>query len=160
MFRSVGTIAVLILSVGGAVALTGAIATANPISQAPVELAQAPPRPKRPSPDGWLRNLNLSQEQIQKIREIRGQYQERLDDQRQAVRQAQGELKQAMASNASAEQIRQRFEQLQTLKQKLADTRMESMLAVREVLTPEQRQKLNQAMQQFGRGGRDRGGEF
>ena len=106
-------------------------------------IAQTPSQPRQAN---WLKELNLSSEQLEKIREIRKQYQGQLTEQRQAARQAQqqlNQLNQLMATNAPTEQIRQKFDQVQTLKQKLGDTRTESMLAIRNVLNAEQRQKLN-----------------
>ena len=109
----------------------------------------------------WLRELNLSADQVQKIQAIRDQYHARLSEQRRAVQQAQQELQQLMDSNASAEQVRQKFDQVQSLKRRLGETRMDSMLAIRAVLTPEQRQKMNELIQRRGnRPGRDRGDEF
>ncbi len=149
--RSIAAIATLLITVGGIVTLTDAIVLADS-AQIPLRLTQSQRRPARAD---WLRELNLSQEQVQKIQEIRNRYEGRLTEQRQAVRQAQQELKQLMAGNASAEQLRPKFDQLQALKQKLSDTRMESMLAIREVLTSEQRQQLSQIIKQRG-GKRDR----
>lgn len=146
----------LLLTFGGAIAL--------PIStSASITLAQADTQSPRRSPrlarkENWLQELNLSKEQIQKIQQIRRQYQARLTQQRQSVKQAQQSLKDLMASgNTSSEQIRQKFSQVQTLQQTLADTRMESMLAIRSVLTVEQRQKLTELMRQPGKPGRGRG---
>ncbi|MDX2244675.1 MAG: Spy/CpxP family protein refolding chaperone [Leptolyngbyaceae cyanobacterium bins.302] len=150
--RSLAAIAALFFTGGSVLVLTDAIAVANPNQPSP-RLAQRRPHSARTD---WLRDLNLSPEQVQKIQEIRNQHQERLAEQKQAVRQAQQELKQLMASKASTEQIRQKFDQLQDLKQKLGNTRMEVMLAIRNVLNPEQRQKLNEVVKQQGRGGRDR----
>jgi Spy/CpxP family protein refolding chaperone len=134
--------------VGSAIVLTPPIAgLSSVISQS---LAQSPPQPRRTETRGWLKELNLSPEQIQKIRQIRGQYQGRLTQQRQAVQQAQQELKELMTGNASTEQIRQKFDQVQRLRQELADTRMDSMLAIRKILTPEQRQKLADLLRQRG----------
>ncbi|MEX0270689.1 Spy/CpxP family protein refolding chaperone [Leptolyngbyaceae cyanobacterium UHCC 1019] len=118
--------------------------------------SQESPRPARK--ENWLQDLNLNKEQIQKIQQIRRQYQDRLIQQRQSVKQAQRSLKDLMASgDASSEKIRQKFSQVQTLQQTLADTRMESMLAIRNVLTTEQRQKLNELMRQPRKSGRGRG---
>jgi len=144
--RSMAAIATLLVAMGGAITLTNAIVLADSF-QTPLQLAQSQRRPDRAD---WLRELNLSQEQVQKIQEIRNRYKGRLTEQKQAVRQAQQELKQLMAGNVSAEQLRQKFDQLQSLKQKLSDTRMESMLAIRGVLTSEQRQKLNEVFKQRG----------
>jgi Spy/CpxP family protein refolding chaperone len=137
----------LMLTCGSATALpitTGACMT---LAQADTQPPQRFPRPARK--ENWLQELNLSKEQIQKIQQIRRQYQDRLTQQRQSVRQAQQALKDLMASkDASSEQIRQKFSQVKTLQQTLADTQMESMLAIRSVLTIEQRQKLTEFMRQ------------
>ncbi len=136
----------------------------DPPSSAQVISQKSPPGGdgKAPHPRAqWLRELNLSADQVQRIQAIRDQYHAQLSGQRRAVQQAQQELQQLVDSNASAEQIRQKFDQVQTLKRQLNETRMESMLAIRAVLTPEQRQKMNEIMQRRGkRPGRDRGDEF
>lgn len=149
--RSLAVIVAVILSSGSAIAFTDAIVVAYP-SHRSLQLAQRQPDSGQVN---WLRGLNLKPDQIQKIQEIRNQYQARLNEQKQAVRQAQQELKQLMASNAASERIRQKFDQVQSLKQRLGDTRMESMLAIRNVLNPEQRQKLSEIIQQQGRRSRD-----
>jgi Spy/CpxP family protein refolding chaperone len=150
--RSFTVMATLILAGGSTIALTDRSAIADSNQPLNLQIAQRKPRSAQAN---WLRELNLSPEQVQQIQDIRNQYQERLTTQQQAVRQAQQELKQLMASNASTEQIRQKFDQLQSLKQRLGATRMESMLAIRNVLNPEQRQKLNEVVRQRGRRGRD-----
>jgi Spy/CpxP family protein refolding chaperone len=136
------------LSGVGAIALADAIAAMEPATQPAVQFAQ---RQSRPGRADWLRGLNLTPDQVQQIQDIRRRYQARLTTERQAVRQAQQELNQLMTSNASADQIRQKFEQVQILKEKLGDTRLESMLAIRNVLNVEQRQKLNEVIRQMGR---------
>lgn len=155
--RSFTVMVTLILAGGGTIALMNGSAIADSNIQTNFQLAQRKPRSTQAN---WLRGLNLSPEQVQQIQEIRNQYQERLTTQQQAVRQTQQELKQLMASNASAEQIRQKFDQLQSLKQRLGETRMESMLAIRNVLNSEQRQKLNEIVRQRGRRGRDQVGDL
>ena len=152
LYRSVPVMIALLLTVGGAITL--------PIStSACMTLAQADTQsPRSARKENWLQELNLSKEQIQKIQAIRRQYQDRLTQQRQSVKQAQQALKDLMASgDASSEQIRQKFNQVQTMQQTLADTRMESMLAIRTVLTVEQRQKMTELMRQRGKPGRGRG---
>jgi Spy/CpxP family protein refolding chaperone len=154
-YHSVPVTIALMLTLGSAIRETIPRENALPISTANcMTLAQAdtqsPQRLLRPErKENWLQELNLNKEQIQKIQQIRRQYQDRLLQQRQSVRQAQQALKDLMASkDASSEQIRQKFNQVQTLQQALADTQMESMLAIRNVLTIEQRQKLNEFMRQ------------
>jgi len=138
--RSLVTLITLLIANGSAIVLMNSIALADNAVQAATLIAQVP-QPQRQ--ENWLKELNLSPDQLQKIREIRKQYQGRLTEERQAVRQAQQELNQLMTSNAPTDQIRQKYDQVQALKQKLGDTRLESMLAIRDVLNAEQRQKLN-----------------
>jgi periplasmic protein CpxP/Spy len=96
---------------------------------------------------GLLQDLDLSPEQLQKVRAIRMQYRDRLRTEREASQKAQKELQDLMASNASANQIRERYQQAQTLRDKVAATQFETMLAMREVLTLEQRKKIVDRMQ-------------
>jgi len=153
-YRSVPVIIALLLSLGSAIALP--ISTSASITLAQADL-QSPRRSRPQRKENWLQELNLNKEQIQKIQAIRRQYQDRLTQQRQSVKQAQQALKDLMASgDAPSEQIRQKFNQVQTMQQTLADTRMESMLAIRNVLTVEQRQKMTELMQQR-KPGRGRG---
>ncbi len=153
-YRSVPVIIALLLSLGSAIALPISSASCMTLAQADT---QSPRRSRLQRKENWLQELNLNKEQIQKIQAIRRQYQDRLTQQRQSVKQAQQALKDLMASgDAPSEQIRQKFNQVQTMQQTLADTRMESMLAIRNVLTVEQRQKMTELMQQ-SKPGRGRG---
>ncbi|UIE38779.1 Spy/CpxP family protein refolding chaperone [Leptodesmis sichuanensis] len=149
VIRPVSTLAALVMTMGSAIVLTPPVAVVSSAISHSIALAQLN-QPKRAEARGWLKELNLSSEQIQKIRQIRSQYQGRLTQQRRAAQQAQRELKELMAGNASTEQVRQKFDQVQRLRQELSDTRMESMLAIRKVLNPEQRQKLADLMRQRG----------
>jgi protein CpxP len=150
LIRPVSSFGAVAIMLGSAIALTAPIAVvSSAISQSSV---QAQVNQPKGTERGWLKDLNLSPEQIQQIRQIRGQYQGRLTQQRQAVQQAQQELKDLMAGNASTEQVRQKFDQVQRLRDELTKTRMESMLAIRGVLNPEQRQKLAELMRQRGSG--------
>ena len=130
-------------------------ATKQSTSDSTVLIAQTSRPSKRSEGDRWLKDLNLTKDQIQKIQVIRQRYQPRMNQQRQAVARTQQELKQLMASSASSEQIRRKFDQLQKLRQQFSDTRMEIMLAIRELLNPQQREKLANLMRQFGRMNRD-----
>lgn len=149
VIRPVATLAAVVCTVGSAIVLTPPITVISSALSQSIAQAQTN-QPKRAEAKGWLKDLNLSPDQIQKIKQIRSQYQGRLTQERQAVQQAQQELRELMTGNASTEQVRHKFDQVQTLRQQLADTRMESMLAIRKVLNPEQRQKLADLMRQRG----------
>lgn len=115
------------------------------LTQNPGEL----PNNRRSRPDGMrgLRDLNLSSDQMQKIREIRDRNRQQMQGDRDQLRQVQQELGTLMAGSATDDQIRSKYTQVKELRAKLADAQFNSMLAMRNVLTPEQRQKFAQQMQ-------------
>lgn len=156
LLRRLSLLAVLMLLIGPAVST---LAAPNP-AQLPAAVAQQPPRTDRPggNEERLFEQLNLSQEQKQKMQAIRNQYKDQLNQRRQALHQAQQELKTLMTGTASANQIREKHRQLLTLRQQLEEVQFESMLAMREVLTPEQRNQFAQLMQQRWDNFRNRGG--
>ncbi len=141
----------LIFTMGGTFALTQSHQTLAQTTP-PASTNQAPPQ----RGDRGMRvfeQLNLSTEQSQRIQAI--QEQERTGSQglHQQLQQAHEQLRSLMASNASADQLRQQHQQVQNLKQQLDDRRFETMLSIREVLTSQQRTQLAQLEQQHrGRG--------
>lgn len=149
--RSISLLLAAIVTLGGAAML------ANPNALSVQPLAQMPAEGGDRGGRGWLKDLDLTPQQTQQIKAIRQQYQAQLTQRRQAMRQAHQELRDLMAGDASADQVRQKFNQVKELRRTLAETQFESTLAIREVLTPAQRQKFADRMQQRGKRGRDRG---
>jgi protein CpxP len=153
MFRRVSAIATLIALLGGAIvfrATTQANANATKLADFSPEhlFAQVNPDRSQKRPGmGWLKELNLSADQMQRIQTIQGQYRDRIRTERQAERQAQQELRNLMAGNASKDQVSDKYRQVKTLREQVADTQFQSMLEMRDVLTVEQRQKLAERMQ-------------
>ncbi|WP_448573007.1 Spy/CpxP family protein refolding chaperone [Trichothermofontia sp.] len=92
--------------------------------------------------------LDLTPAQIREIRAIQQRYAPQLTQGRQALRQAHQELSRLMATGTSNEQIRAKFRQVQQLRQQQAATHFESLLAMRSVLTPSQRRKFAELMQE------------
>jgi Spy/CpxP family protein refolding chaperone len=86
--------------------------------------------------------LNLSSDQTRQVQGIRQQYQQRIKQAIQNLRQSRQALGELMRGTASDERLRQQFRELQTQEQQLAQLRFESLLAIRAVLTPEQRRQL------------------
>ncbi|XFA73113.1 Spy/CpxP family protein refolding chaperone [Thermosynechococcaceae cyanobacterium Okahandja] len=121
----------------------------------PPSMAQAenPPGWGR-SRGGHLDNLNLTPEQRQQLQAVRQQYHSRMDQTRNQLRTAKEELRQMMSGTASEEQIRTKHQQVRDLENQLASLRFESMLAIRSILTPQQRQSLATQMQQRRPGNR------
>lgn len=149
MFRRIVALAALPLLLGGTIAF----AEANSQSIDPLAQMQEPPlRPERGdrfrrNRGEWLRELNLTSQQVQQMRQIRGEYKSQIFQRHEAARQAQRELVSLMAGDASQDQIRAKFQQVESLKAEAARLRFDSVLAIREILTPEQRQKLAQHLE-------------
>lgn len=96
-----------------------------------------------------VQELNLSRDQIQRLQKLqknsRGQQMQR----RQALQKAKQELNQSIQeTTASSDLIRQKRQQVQSLQREIADSNFENSLAIREILTPEQRVKLQQILEQ------------
>lgn len=142
-FRRVSVLAVLMLSLGSAVAF------ANQNSLVPQAIAQNTEAPRRPNrgKEQLIQELNLTPQQTQQIQTIQNQSQDQISQRRQAVRQARQELFELMAGTASESQVRQKYRQVETLKQQVSEIRFDSILAMREVLTPEQRRQFAERMQ-------------
>lgn len=100
----------------------------------------------KPRQKGWLRELELTPEQMQKIREIRRNSQPKLQQQRLLVRQKQQELQTLMAGNKPSTEVREKYHQLKSLRQQIQETQFENTLLIRDVLNPEQRQKFTERM--------------
>jgi periplasmic protein CpxP/Spy len=94
------------------------------------------------------KELNLSGDQIQKLQQLRKNAQGKTKERRQTLQAAKQELNQLIQGNASTDQVRQKRQQVQSLQREIADTNFEQTLAIREILTPEQRIKLQQIIEQ------------
>ncbi|MEG4227771.1 Spy/CpxP family protein refolding chaperone [Microcoleus sp. N9_B2] len=143
--RRISALAVLMLTLGSTAA---AIAVPNPLE--PETFAQNQ-RPNRPAgkEGGMFEKLNLSADQKQQMQAVRDRYKDQVSQRMQAVRQARQELETMMSSaTANASQMREKHRQIIGLRQQLEEVQFESTLAMREVLTAEQRSQLAQLMQQ------------
>lgn len=155
-FHRASVLALLMLSLGSAVA----VADSNPLSPQQVAQNQQMPRRQGRNKESLLQELNLSQAQMQQIQQIRAKYKNQLTQQRQGVRQARQELSTLMAGTASADQIRAKHRELVNLRRQMEETQFNSMLEMREVMTPEQRSKFAQLMQQRRQKFRDKLGNM
>ena len=98
--------------------------------------------------DRLVQQLDLTSEQSEQIEAIREQSEtenQALFEQLQTNRQ---EMQSLLASNANPEQLRANHQNGQSLRQELDTMRFETMLEIRELLTPEQRTQMAQMQQQ------------
>jgi len=96
----------------------------------------------------WMKDINPSTEQRERIKAIHEQSRKDTEDFLQQLHKAEDQMHSLLTSNASLDKLRQQHQQIQKLHQQLDDHNFETMLAVRQVLTSEQRQQLDKLMQQ------------
>lgn len=137
------TTAVLILSLGSAVA------EAAPKALLPQMIAQTTEGKLHQAPhwDKIMQELNLTSEQTQKIQAIRTQYKDQIAQRHQAFLQAKRELKDLIIGTASEDQVREKHSQVEALEQQVREAKFDQMLAIRGVLTPEQRNQAAEIIQ-------------
>ena len=93
-------------------------------------------------PQSLIQQLNLTNEQRQKIKLIHYRYKQQILKKKNKLAVLQQQLSDMMIGTESVELIRTKNQQLVTLRQEIGALRFESMLATREILTPQQRQKF------------------
>lgn len=96
---------------------------------------------------GLFQQLNLTPEQRQKLKEVRKKYQSQIRDRQRSAQQAQREMRSLLVGSASGEAVRAKFAEFQQFQQSAAKLRFDSILAMREVLTPAQRKQLAEQME-------------
>lgn len=117
----------------------------------PREIAQAKPM-KRGNGDGfpdggrlWSR-LNLTTTQQNQMQTIKQKYQPEMSTLREQIETERQKLATMMQNNQSEANLRSQHQKIISLDQKIHNLRFESMLEMRNVLTPEQRQEFRQLM--------------
>ncbi len=96
------------------------------------------------NPSNLLHQLDLTTNQKEQIKKIHHQYKQQISKKRSNLITLQQQLSDLMVGTESAELLRAKNKQLVSLRAEIGKLRFESMLATREVLTPEQRQKFRE----------------
>ncbi|MDJ0519767.1 MAG: Spy/CpxP family protein refolding chaperone [Okeania sp. SIO2F4] len=92
--------------------------------------------------------LNLTEEQTEKIIAIRQENQQEIRQSLQNLRNAQAELNTMITGKGNDNQLRKKHSEVLNLRQELAELQFNTLLKIREVLTPEQLQEWSKLMQQ------------
>jgi Spy/CpxP family protein refolding chaperone len=140
--RRIAIIATCLIAVGGGVAIANSSSLFSSLGR-----SQSFPLQARRDRDGWLKELNLSAQQLRQIQTIRQRFKAQYSSQRETLHQRYQELQTLMASDASKEQILQKYSELRPVQQQVDDARFQNLLEVRDVLTLEQRRKFAEHMQ-------------
>ncbi|BCL34309.1 Spy/CpxP family protein refolding chaperone [Nostoc sp. MS1] len=93
--------------------------------------------------------LNLTPEQQERLQNNLNQYQGEIEKNQQALHQVSWELVALMEGTATLDEIREKHAQLQQLSNSIENMRFESMLVMRELLTPTQRQQVFEKLHNF-----------
>lgn len=95
-----------------------------------------------PNDTRWLPQLNLSPAQMMQLREVQLRNQTDLGQKTQVLRDSRRQLRDLLAGEAPADQVRAQYRRMQQLSQEVDDQRFEALLGIREVLTVEQRAQM------------------
>ncbi|MEL7007786.1 MAG: Spy/CpxP family protein refolding chaperone [Cyanobacteria bacterium J06588_4] len=111
----------------------------------PIIIAHSSSDPTQPEQKVSLfQSLDLTKEQQRQIKQIHHRYQRQVQKKKQLITKLQQQLSDMMVGTESVELLRAKNHQLNTLRQEIGSLRFESMLATREILTPQQRQKFRE----------------
>ncbi|MBK4728741.1 periplasmic heavy metal sensor [Oxynema sp. CENA135] len=117
----------------------------------PEIVAQRPGGPGRGRGQGgqrWIEQLDLSQDQQQRIQQIRDRYRSEAESTYTQMMQLRQEMQDLMVGNGSDSQLRSKHDEMMKLHQRMGELRFDQMLEIRAVLSAEQRQQWAQQMQQ------------
>ena len=98
----------------------------------------------RRSTTSLFQQLDLTSEQQQRIKKIHLQYKRQIRKKKAELTRLQQQLSDMMVGTEPVELLRTKNQQLSILRQEIGALRFESMLATREILTPQQRQKFRE----------------
>lgn len=97
-----------------------------------------------------LQQLDLTSAQSEQIEAIQEQSKTARESLHEQMETQQQKMRSLLDSDATSEQLTQQHQQLQNIRQQFGDNRFETMLQVREILTPEQRARMAELVAQFG----------
>ncbi|MGD1922340.1 MAG: Spy/CpxP family protein refolding chaperone [Pleurocapsa sp.] len=101
----------------------------------------------RQNPSNLLHQLDLTSRQKEQIKRIHQQYKQQIRKKRSNLTILQQQLSDLMMGTESVDLIRAKNRQLVNLREEIGELRFESMLATREILTPQQRQKFREIIE-------------
>lgn len=94
-----------------------------------------------------LQQLNLTAQQQQQIKQIHDQYQEQIYRRKKNITSLEQQLAAMISGTDRVDLVRAKNQELVRLREETGELRFESMLATREILTLEQRQKFREIIE-------------
>ncbi|MGF1494212.1 MAG: Spy/CpxP family protein refolding chaperone [Microcoleaceae cyanobacterium] len=98
--------------------------------------------------EGFLDEINATPQQKQKILRIKNQYEGQLRASKEQLARLQRELTGLINGGAADGEIRSKHDQIVQIRQEFNQMQLEMLLKMREVLTPEQQDRLAEIMNQ------------
>ncbi|MGF1588312.1 MAG: Spy/CpxP family protein refolding chaperone [Pleurocapsa sp.] len=95
-----------------------------------------------------MQQLNLTPEQSEQIKAIKEQSKAENQALMEQMQTSREEMRSLLAGDSSPEQLRDKHQAIQNLHQELGNNRFETILEIREVLTPEQRTQMADLIEQ------------
>ncbi len=96
----------------------------------------------------FLDQLDLTSEQSEQIAAIQDKFLSDNESLYQEMKANHQQMRSLFSNDATPEQLRQQHQAIQNLRQQLGNNRFETMLQIREILTPEQRDRLAELIEQ------------
>jgi periplasmic protein CpxP/Spy len=147
-FRSAILSSVLIVAYGVTLGAASAQTQLNFGSYTPSPAVKNSPSSNSRNGEQLVKTLNLTPRQVVQLKAIRQKFQGQKQGQKQQLNAAKQELSELVANNAPANKIRDQRERVKTLQQKFSALKFDHMMALKEILTPEQWVKLQKIKQQ------------
>ncbi len=94
----------------------------------------------------WLREMGLTRTQLRQMHQIRLRNQQQIQQKTLALREARRTLRLLLVEEGSEADIRAQFNEVQRLEGEVTALRFETTLAIRELLTPTQREQMIEAI--------------
>lgn len=101
----------------------------------------------------WINELGLDDAQKTKLRTLWKEKRTKVADLRKELKAMREELKTILASDASADKARDVHKRLQAIQEEVGNIDLESMLAIRDLLSTQQRAKFVELMNKRGKFG-------
>jgi Spy/CpxP family protein refolding chaperone len=93
--------------------------------------------------DKMVRELDLTAAQMEKLKVIHAQALQQIKPKKAAMNKTNDDLESLLQGKATGDELRAKFGELVSRQEEFARARFDKLLAIREILTPEQRKKLN-----------------
>lgn len=93
-----------------------------------------------------LNQLDLTPEQTQQVETIQQQFRANNEPLREELQTQHQQMRSLFSNDATVDELREQHQAVKDLREQFADNRFEQMLQIREVLTPEQRDRLAELM--------------